>query len=108
MLNWIYVDRDTHEAKYGVREEAERHLTGPMGLVNRTAMKAVGPAQPDDSAVEHRYTFNGWEGFVLVEEVENAWALYFDLDDDGLKGKVEGKRVTEVELCRQPMALPLR
>jgi len=27
-LNWIYVDRDTHEVKYGNRAESEPHIIG--------------------------------------------------------------------------------
>ena len=113
MLNWIYIDPKTHEIKYGVREQAEQGLPGPMGLESKTAMAIENPgenfkAEIEDAkgiAVERRFTFNGWEGFALVEESQDVWALYFDKDDDGLKGKVEGKRVTEVELCRQPLAL---
>jgi hypothetical protein len=47
-------------------------------------------------------TLEGWEGFVVVEEQPGSWALYFDRDDDGLKGKVgAGVRVLEVELWRR-------
>ena len=107
MLNWIYVDAATHEVKYGVREDSEKNLPGPMGLVSRTAV-AEDDGKGEGAAVERRFVFNGWEGFALVEESKDVWALYFDKDDDGLRGKVEGKRVMEVELCRQPLALPTR
>jgi hypothetical protein len=46
-------------------------------------------------------TFDGWEGFLAVQEERDVWALYFDVEDDGLKGKVEGKRMLEVELARK-------
>ena len=54
-----------------------------------------------ESSREMRLTFLKWEGFVVVEEESGSWALYFDKDDDGLTNKVQGKRITEVELCRE-------
>jgi hypothetical protein len=40
-------------------------------------------------------------GFTVVEVEDNAWQLYFDVDDDGLEKKVlMTKRVMEVELTR--------
>ncbi|RYP50604.1 hypothetical protein DL768_003886 [Monosporascus sp. mg162] len=86
MLNWIYVDKDTYEVKYGVRAEAQEHLTGPF----------------DCTRQDRRMTLEGWEGFVAVEEFPRIWALYFDRDDDGLASKVPmGTRVLEVELTRR-------
>ncbi|ADV22683.1 hypothetical protein I305_04360 [Cryptococcus gattii E566] len=99
MLNWVYVDANTYELKHGVRAEAQDHLTGPW----------------DCTQIDRRVTFEGWEGFVLVQEDEekDLWALYFDKDDDGLAG--EGKmgdveanggkrrRMLEVQLVRTEM-----
>ncbi|KAK7753822.1 hypothetical protein SLS62_004188 [Diatrype stigma] len=86
MLNWIYVDRNTYEVKYGVRAEAQEHLTGPF----------------DCTRQDRRMTLEGWEGFVAVEEFPGIWALYFDRDDDGLTAKVPmGTRVLEIELTRR-------
>jgi hypothetical protein len=90
-LNWVFVDRDTHEVKYGVRAEAEGHLVGPW----------------DCTWVDKRLTFEGWEGFIAVQEDEDddLWALYFDSEDDGLRsgGRVgtEGKRMLAVEVWRK-------
>lgn len=51
-------------------------------------------------------TFKGWEGFAAVEENPGVWALYFDLDDDGLRGKLSpGVRVLDVELTRREMRM---
>lgn len=48
--------------------------------------------------------FEGWEGFLAVEEKAGTWALYFDREDDGLKGKtLPRKRTVEVELSRKEM-----
>ncbi|KAI1387882.1 uncharacterized protein F4822DRAFT_444414 [Hypoxylon trugodes] len=86
MLNWIYVDKDTYEVKYGVRADAQAHLTGPF----------------DCTRQDRRMTLEGWEGFAAVEEFPGIWALYFDRDDDGLVTKVPmGTRVLEVELTRR-------
>jgi hypothetical protein len=86
ILNWIYVDTQTYEVKYGVRDFAQPHLTGPF----------------DCTRQDRRLTLEGWEGFVAVEELPGIWALYFDRDDNGLKGKVAlGTRVLEIELIRR-------
>ncbi|KAI5923485.1 hypothetical protein F4810DRAFT_208408 [Camillea tinctor] len=86
MLNWIYVDKNTYEVKYGVRADAQEHLTGPF----------------DCTKQDRRMTLEGWEGFAAVEEFPGIWALYFDRDDDGLVTKVPmGTRVLEVELTRR-------
>ncbi|KAF2100175.1 hypothetical protein NA57DRAFT_54274 [Rhizodiscina lignyota] len=85
-LNWIYVDEDTHEVKYGNREESEPHVIGPW----------------DCTPVDKRVTLEGWEGFLAVRDAPGEWALYFDRDDDGLKEIVShSKRKVEVELIRK-------
>lgn len=86
VLNWIYVDKNTYEVKYGFRKDAQEHLTGPF----------------DCTRQDRRMTLEGWEGFVAVESYPGVWALYFDRDDDGLSTKVPmGTRVLEVELTRR-------
>ncbi|KAI0865857.1 hypothetical protein F4860DRAFT_526237 [Xylaria cubensis] len=86
ILNWIYVDKNTYEVKYGLRTDAQEHLTGPF----------------DCTRQDRRMTLEGWEGFVAVEDYPGVWALYFDRDDDGLVTKVPmGTRVLEVELTRR-------
>ncbi len=62
-LNWIFVDRNTYEVKYGLRVEAEGHHVGPWNV----------------SPIDRRLTFDGWEGFIVVEE---------DVDGSGEEGKV--------------------
>ncbi|KAI0439357.1 hypothetical protein F4803DRAFT_47616 [Xylaria telfairii] len=86
VLNWIYVDKNTYEVKYGFRTDAQEHVTGPF----------------DCTRQDRRMTLEGWEGFVAVESYPGVWALYFDRDDDGLVTKVPmGTRVLEVELTRR-------
>jgi hypothetical protein len=86
IMNWVYVDKETHEVKYGVRVDAQPNLTGPF----------------DCTRQDRRMTFDGWEGFCAVEELPGLWALYFDVDDNGLEPKVPpGTRVLEIELSRK-------
>lgn len=90
-LNWIYVDSDTQEVKYGNRKESEGHLLGPWSC----------------TPIEKRMTFDEWEGFVVVEEPGGGWKLCFDVDDDLLRDKLPpGRRVLEVELVRKEMRVP--
>jgi len=85
-LNWIYVDRDTCEVKYGLRAESEPHIVGPWSV----------------TPVDRRVTLEDWEGFMAVRYGPGEWALYFDLDDNGLKGVVDAAMLrVEVELIRK-------
>ena len=92
-LNWVFVDKQTHEVKYGVRAEADPHVVGPW----------------DCTKIERRLTFQGWEGFIAVQEEDGdeMWALYFDVEDDGLTGDGQignqRKRMLEVEIWRKEM-----
>lgn len=93
-LNWVYVDKGTHEVKYGKRDDTEGHIVGPW----------------DCTKMERRLTFQGWEGFVAVQEEDgddNMWALYFDCDDDGLTGEgrigSRGRKRLEVEVWRKEL-----
>ena len=86
IMNWVYVDKETYELKYGVRADAQPNLTGPF----------------DCTRQDRRLTFDGWEGWCAVEEFPTLWAVYCDLDDNGLRGKLpEGTRVLEIELTRK-------
>ncbi|TYJ51353.1 hypothetical protein B9479_008079 [Cryptococcus floricola] len=69
----IYVNRNTNELRYGSVEESESHAPGPW----------------DCTELDNRVLFEGWEGFVVVQEDEekDLWALYFDRSDDGLTGE---------------------
>ena len=95
-LNWVYVDRETQEVRYGTKSVATDNLTGPW----------------DCTQVDRRMTFEGSEGFVIVQEdeEEDLWALYFDKHDNGLSnpgliGDVEGRgkrsRMLEVQISRK-------
>lgn len=84
-MNWIYVDRDTHEMRFGTRPYAEHNPNGPF----------------DCTRQDRRLTFGGWEGWLAVQEGD-FWALYFDRDGDRLASKLEaGITVLEIELWRR-------
>jgi len=84
-LNWIYVDQDTYEIKYGNRIESEPHIVGPW----------------DCTRIDKRITLENWEGFMAVREETGSWSLYFDRDDNGLEDRVFNKSILEVELTRK-------
>ncbi|KAH7026913.1 hypothetical protein B0J12DRAFT_771349 [Macrophomina phaseolina] len=90
-LNWIYVDPSTYRVKHGLRVEAERGVTGPWG------------ARMVDG--KRHILWRGWEGFLAVETSEpGLWGLYFDCQDNGMKGMFEeDRRVVEVELLYEEL-----
>jgi hypothetical protein len=99
MLNWIYCDKDTYELRYNNRSGSIMHKVGEW----------------DWTEDEKFMLFDGWEGFVAVDEWDGAdednstpwgreglrWALYYDLDDNGLKGRRKGRDMFEVSLERK-------
>lgn len=86
-MNWVYMDATTFEIKFGTRQYAQGHLTGPF----------------DCTRQDRRLTLAGYEGFVAVKE-GNFWALYFDWDGDRLLGKLgPGVTVVDVDLTRKEM-----
>ena len=88
MLNWIYIDKDTLEVKYAGRSGSIEHHVGSFDWTSEDS---------EDSCI----TFDDWEGFLAVEEEPGQWALYFDLNDDGLKGVKKGRKAVEVSLVRR-------
>jgi len=91
-MNWIYVDRDTYEMRFGPRAYAEGNFKGPF----------------DCTRQDRRLTFGGWEGWVAVKEGD-FWCLYFDIDGDKLASKVNSETpVLDIELWRREIrAFPI-
>lgn len=89
-LNWIYADEETRELRYGPRAEARHHVIGPWDWTE------------DD---EQGLTLEGEECMVAVEEEKGGfgWAVYWDREDDRLKGvgKEKEKRVLRCSLERR-------
>lgn len=97
MLNWIYVDRDTYEVKYSNRSGSIAHHVGSFDWTTESE---------EDSCI----TLDDFEGFVAVEEKAGkdgkagAWAVYFDMDDDGFQRKRMGRKVAELSLIRRVLS----
>ena len=99
MLNWVYCDKETYELRYNNRTGSMAHHVGVW----------------DWSEDETRVTFDGWEGFIAIDEWDGEdedpttpwgkeglrWAVYFDKDDNGLKGRHKGRDKFEIALTRR-------
>lgn len=106
MLNWVYIESDTHQVKYGVRKVAETQLTGPFDYkteaISMTITPSTGEVEKHPEG-EVRIKYGNLEGFVALEEEDGVWKLYFDVDNDGLKGVKAGKsgrRNAEINVIR--------
>ncbi|KAK0232179.1 hypothetical protein EDD85DRAFT_774900 [Armillaria nabsnona] len=89
-LNWIYVDKDTLVVTYGGKTQSLPHIVGPW----------------DWTENQEKMTFEGWEGFVAMEESEGIWVLCYDQDEDLLVGVKGDKRVQECTLTRKVLDPP--
>lgn len=88
VLNWIYIDKDTYECKYATRTGSIAHHVGSYDWTT-------------EESENSRITFDDFEGFMAVEESPGEWALYFDIDDNGLKEHKKGRRTVEISLQRR-------
>lgn len=86
-LHWVYVNKDTLEARHGNRTESLPNIVGPW----------------DWTEDQEGLVLEGWEGFVAVEERADEWALYFDKNNDGLASlkDLKGKRKLSISLERK-------
>ncbi|KIW90045.1 uncharacterized protein Z519_09476 [Cladophialophora bantiana CBS 173.52] len=86
LLNWIYVDKDTMELKYGNKSASIEHHVGPW----------------DWTEDEEGITFDDSEAFTAVEDPSTRqWQIYYDMDNDGLGRFVpKGRRKFQVSLER--------
>jgi hypothetical protein len=91
MLNWIYVDTETLELKYGNKTQSIAHIVGPWDWTE------------DETGI----TLEDWEGFSVVEEKEMPdglkWAVYYDQwdDDFGNGRKVDSRTRFQCSLERR-------
>ncbi|KAF7954851.1 hypothetical protein BTUL_0054g00460 [Botrytis tulipae] len=86
MLNWIYVDSNTLEVRYGGRADTVGNLAHPW----------------EWSEDEVNLTLEEDEGFVAVEVEPGLWQIYFDRNGD-FSGLPTGKKIQEVCLLRRMM-----
>ena len=85
-LNWIYVDKNTREVKYGNRTQSRAHIVGSWGW---DAGEEGGPGG---------LTLEGGEGAVAVE-TGDGWEVRWE-DENGEVG-VKGKKMLTVSLERK-------
>ncbi len=86
MLNWIYVDKDTREVRYGNRTQSRQHIVGSWGWDAGEEGGAGG------------LTLEGREGAVAVE-TEKGWGIRWE---DGCgKVDVQGSRHLTISLERR-------
>ncbi|KAK4941028.1 hypothetical protein LTR10_018948 [Elasticomyces elasticus] len=78
LLNWIYVDKNTMELKYGNKSASIEHHVGPW----------------DWTADEVGITFEKKrKRFIAVENPKTyKWQVYYDMNNDGLIGFVPQQR----------------
>lgn len=86
LLNWIYVDKETMELRYGNKSKSVEHNVGPW----------------DWTEDQEGVIFDEMEAFTAVEDAASGrWQIYFDMDDDGLKQYVpKGRRKFQISLER--------
>lgn len=102
LLRWVFVDSETHECRWGGRQDSEGHVCGPY----------------DWTRDEQRITLQGWEGWLAVRQPDGEqaqeelrqgtvpqgqgiWQLYFDEHDDGADLHQDAQ-VLEISLQRVP------
>jgi len=86
-LNWIYVNKNTLEIKYGNKSQSLPHIVAPW----------------DWTEDRQGLTLEGWEGFVALEETSGTWVLCYDREDDHLKSIRRHRRVLECALERNTL-----
>lgn len=73
LLNWIYVDNETAELKYGNKSQSIEHLVGPW----------------DWSKDETQITLKKRQRCIAIRKPKSKyWQLYWDVDNDGLSNYV--------------------
>lgn len=83
-MGWLYVDKDTLEAKYGNKTASIEHIKGPWDWTE------------DESGV----LLEDKEAFVAVQEKPGEWALYFDRREDR-SALPKGKLALPISLDRE-------
>jgi hypothetical protein len=86
LLNWIYVDNDTAELRYGNKTQSIEHLVGPWDWTK------------DETCV----ILKKRQRCIAVENSKTKkWQLYWDIDGDALARFVPAKqKKVYVTLCR--------
>ena len=93
MLNWIFVNRDTHTVEFGGRKDTVGHVIGPWGW----------------SEDERLLTLEGeYDSFVAVKEegepggAKGVWHVRWDPEEE-LLGELGPDRCRPLRLRRKPL-----
>jgi len=90
LLNWIYIDKDTLEVKYGNRSTSITHNIGPWDWTDDEEQVVF-----DD--IDAAYI----NAFYAVERLPGKWQLFFDMKGDLLDGYVPASmKKVQVQLHR--------
>ncbi|KAH7153485.1 hypothetical protein EDB81DRAFT_791481 [Dactylonectria macrodidyma] len=84
MLNWIYVDRETHALRFGARKDTVGHVIGPWGWSEDERFLTL---EGEHDAFVAVYEGKEGEGDREAEEKEGREGGEKDREDDGEKGK---------------------
>lgn len=87
MLNWMFVDEDSGELRYGIKSDTLGHVIGPWGWTADDEMLTL---EEDE------------EAFVAVwQEKQGLWQVFWDVDAEELDAPEE--EVQEIRLRRRPL-----
>jgi hypothetical protein len=87
MLNWIFVDKDTHAVTFGGKKDTIDHVIGPWGW----------------TADERFLTLQGdHDSFVAVRDEHGKWSVYWDPEGDIEDEIDDEERCQPVRLRRRP------
>ena len=86
-LNWIYVDRETQELKYGNRTQSREHAVGSWGW------------DTSDEDGSPCLVLEGNEAAIAIQTLNNSWELWWAEDVDRIRNV--GKKIEEVSLERK-------
>jgi hypothetical protein len=89
MLNWIYIDKETLQLKYGTKSSSIDHIVGPWSWTSD----------------KERVTLDDDEPFVAVLEEDGSWGIYCNVYGNG-EGLPKDARIFRITLERRPLPAP--
>ncbi|KOS21245.1 hypothetical protein ESCO_004552 [Escovopsis weberi] len=93
MLNWIFVNKDTHALEFGSRKETLGHVVGPWGWTDDEAFLTL-QGSSDSFVGRWEDDADGQGG--------GSWAVYWDPEGEML-GALSEEECVEIRLRRRPL-----
>lgn len=82
MLNWLYINKDTHAVAYGGRKDTLGHVIGPWGWSEDEAFLTV---QGNDECFVAKLERNNDDDAAAAAAADRErWAVYWDPDNEML------------------------